>query len=175
MGIPSITFAIAVFVALALPGLILIAVRKVFEGARSSDRNTATVLAQALLFSTVLNAIYFWLMGSHLSGDLTVDPAADVFRVTDPNAVGANVLIFAVATPLLISLILYCRIQWVPIGGAVGRKFPKLKRAARRRGYSPIPNAWDFAWRVTGNGRFVCEHISGVSRLVPRTAMGDVW
>jgi hypothetical protein len=155
MGVPSTTFAIATFVALALPGLIFIAVRKVFEGARSSDRDTATVMAQALLFSTVLNAAYFWLWGSHLADGLTVDPAADVVRVTDPGAVGANVLMFAVLAPLAISLIFYCRIQWISVGGWIGKRIPKLKRPARRHGYSPVPNGWDFAWRTAGNGSFV--------------------
>ena len=145
MSLPESSFAIAVLIALAVPGIVFSTVRTFLRGYSYEDKDLASRLSQAITVSVVLVAVYMMFFSTLVFRglELTTGKDADVV-ITDASLVGMDVAIFAVAVPAALAAARY-GIPWSRWS------WPGELRRALSFGaaatMSSAPTAWDFAAR----------------------------
>jgi hypothetical protein len=149
MSPPSTTFAVVVLVVLLLPGLVYAVVRTTLKGFRADDKSIDTRIAQALVFSIVLDALYLLFAFPYVGTLVKVSERS--IEVVNAVGLGITILGGAVLLPGLIAFI--ANSPWRPRKRAkdqLGRRF-WIERKTR---YSSVPTAWDYA-AVLATPRFI--------------------
>lgn len=148
MSVPDSPLALVALVVLIVPGLVYSVVRRALKGFTADDKSIDTRIAQALLFSIVLDALYLVLVYPKLFAFVRVtDKTIDI---VDPVALGGSILIGAVLVPGLIALVING--PWRLRRRPKTEGFPLL--IERRTRYSSVPTAWDYA-AVLATPRFI--------------------
>ena len=142
MELPASTVAVAVLVALLVPGLIYSSVRASLTGYRGTDKSVSSRFAQAVTVGVLLNATYLTLLGPAAYSAFTFIAAREQVTVTHPFDAGRTVLLLGLATPVLLALLVHV-VPW--------RRIPPVTRVAAQLaqwgvlGVSRVPTAWDQA------------------------------
>jgi hypothetical protein len=162
--IPSSTFAVVAFVVLFVPGFVFAVVRIWMRGFRADDKGIDTRIAQALVVSVILDAVYLIVVFPWLPS--LVDVSDKAIKVLHPVGLGMTILIAAVIVPAIVAALVYrpwrARIVATfesnplrPIAhfarDIIARSPVQLER---RWIYSSVPTAWDEAATKPAN-RFV--------------------
>ncbi|WP_420121140.1 DUF6338 family protein [Nakamurella sp.] len=141
MNIFEGSFAVAVFIIIALPGLIYAAVRKWARGEGPEDRDFGRSIARGAVFAVGLTTIYVLACGESLESGIVSGTDADTLAIGDPRGLARNVLFLYIILPFLVSLALnYRHLTWQAYGQS-----RRLRYLRSRHGYSDTPTAWDHA------------------------------
>lgn len=138
MPIPQSAFAVLVVVVLLLPGLVYGLVRVTIRGFRADDQKMDSRIAQAMLVSISLDAVYLVVLGGKFSNLVEVNDKGAV-TLFDPAGVGWTVLVLGIGVPALLALLLNVRPRVNTNGkGKIRLRFGWL--------YRSTPTAWDAAF-----------------------------
>lgn len=152
MPFPATTFGIGAIIVLLVPGLVYGLVRRALKGFRYDDLSIDARIAQALVVSIILGAVYFSAGSAWVGTMVTVEGGGDVV-VENPVELGVAVLAGVIAIPALLSAILYSPYR-LRLRNAKPQKPPKPARPSRRRFplkvertvyFDSVPTAWDWA------------------------------
>jgi hypothetical protein len=152
MGVPEGSFAVAAFIVLALPGFIYAAVGRWARGESATDRDVGLTIARGAVFAVVLTAAYLFVFGGWLYEGLKPGGNPDTLVIANPRLLGLAVLVFYIAVPTAVSVVLHRRrITWSRPGWAVdadgngkrGLEWVLLPQS--KHGYNSVPSAWDHA------------------------------
>ncbi|WP_430644934.1 DUF6338 family protein [Agromyces sp. GXS1127] len=159
MGLPEGSLAVAVFVVMALPGIVYAGVRRWARGELAGDRDVGLAIARGVVLSVALSSIYLLVLGDGLISGVGAGSDADTLVITDPRAVAVTVLCLYVLVPLVLSLALNFRfIEWNI------REKGRFRLPSSKYGYTGTPSAWDHAARAgqqawvkihKGDGRWI--------------------
>lgn len=143
MPFPSTAFEVAAVIVLLLPGLVYAVVRRTLKGYRPDDLAIDSRIAQALVVSVILDALYLALGWRWLS--TLVEFENDSIVIVRPVALGLTVLLACGAIPALVAWLLN-----MPYRPRLRRDdetglLLKWRRTIRS---SDIPTAWDVAASV---------------------------
>ncbi|MDL9978715.1 DUF6338 family protein [Microbacterium sp. ASV49] len=152
VGIPEGSLAIAAFIVLALPGFIYAGVGRWARGESATDRDVGLTIARGAVFSVALTAVYLLLLGGWLFSGVGPGADADAVAIANPRLLGLTVLVFYVAVPTVVSIVMHRRrIDWVfpnwaeDARGDVKRGFGWVRLPQSKHGYNSVPSAWDHA------------------------------
>lgn len=155
MPFPTTAFGVAAIIVLLVPGLAYSLVRRALKGFQYDDLTIDARVAQALVVSILLDAVYL-LFASPWMGEL-IEVKADQVFIKSPFWVGIAVVFGAFIVPWLLAFLFNCpyrvrrQDQKKPpanesrlhkIGRALGGKFPF--RVERTSYYASVPTAWDW-------------------------------
>lgn len=140
MIVPGNAFEVGTVVVLLLPGLIYAVVRRRLRGYQHDDLSLDARIAQALVVSVILGAMYATLAWRWFNSLVSIDGSE--VRVLNPPLIGASILTAFVAVPAVLAFILNAplKVTWRRKGGN-GPLF-KIHRTIRS---SEVPTAWDHA------------------------------
>lgn len=143
MPFPTTAFQVAAVIVLLLPGLVYALVRRHRKGFRPDDLTIDSRIAQALVVSVLLNALYLTFGWSLLDGmvDLNHDPPL----ILDPWRLGAVVFVGCAVIPAVLAWLLNLpwRARRRREGDQGWNRIPwKFERTIRS---SSVPTAWDEA------------------------------
>ncbi|MFF9565190.1 DUF6338 family protein [Leifsonia sp. NPDC014704] len=151
MPFPTTAFGIAAIVVLLVPGLTYGLVRRTLRGFRFDDLTIDARIAQALVVSVLLDAIYLAVGAAWIASVVHIE-GNKVF-VEEPGLLGLAVLAGAFAIPGLLSFVLnspYRIRRRVPKAPRVVRPKKRKKQRAqskyvieRTTYYEAVPTAWD--------------------------------
>jgi hypothetical protein len=154
MQIPSSTFAVVAFVVLFVPGFVFAVVRIWMRGFRADDKGIDTRIAQALVVSVILDAVYLIVVFPWLPS--LVDVSDKAIKVLRPIGLGFTILIAAVIVPAIIAALIYrpwkasvvATLEVNPLrpivrfAREVAARLPV--RFERQWSYNSVPTAWDW-------------------------------
>lgn len=156
MPFPTTAFEVVAVITLLVPGLVYELVRRGLRGFRFDDLTIDARVAQALVVSVVLDAVYLTVLGPHVHVVLSF--SGDNVVVEHPATLGVAVLIGALAVPAMLASVRYSpyRLRSRPATSAgpnlrrrlhasVLRRFPF--QLERKVFYTGVPTAWD--WGAT--------------------------
>lgn len=156
MPFPTTAFGVVAVVTLLVPGLVYELVRRGLRGFRYDDLTIDARVAQALVVSVVLDAVYLTVVGPHVHDFVSFNRNAVV--VEHPALLGAAILIGALGLPALLAAIRYSpyRLRFQPstpvadnplrrLRASFSREFPF--HLERKVFYAGVPTAWD--WGAT--------------------------
>jgi hypothetical protein len=153
---PTTAFGVVAVVTLLVPGLVFELVRRALQGFRYDDLTIDARIAQALVVSVILDAVYLTIGGLHVEHVLSF--TGETVVVERPALLGAVILIGALGVPALLAGARYSpfRLRRRPSAPAAGRFSRRLRVALSRKSplhlerkifYAGVPTAWD--WGAT--------------------------
>jgi hypothetical protein len=156
MPFPTTAFGVVAVVTLLVPGLVYELVRRGLRGFRFDDLTIDARVAQALVVSVVLDAVYLIAVGSHVQE--VVSFGGDNVVVEHPATLGVAVLIGALGVPAMLASVRYSpyRLRSRPSTSAESNARRRLHATAleklplhleRKVFYTGVPTAWD--WGAT--------------------------
>ncbi len=137
------SFAVAVFVVLALPGLVFVAVRRWASGEGAEDRDFGLSLARGTVFALALTSVYLLFLADFFGRTIATGADADTLVIKDARTLAFIVLFFYILLPGAISILWNRRhIVWKRT-----RKVKWIWLPQSKHGYTDTPGPWDHAAR----------------------------
>lgn len=158
MPLPTSAFGVAVIVVMLIPGLVYGLVRRGLRGFQYDDLTLDARIAQALVISVSLDAVYLVAVGTWLTSVVTISGSEVVIGAPIP--VGLAVLVGAICVPAFLAALRYSPLRLrrneafrEGAGAQVGRVTRRLQQIRRRMPvrlhrtvyYDSVPTAWDWA------------------------------
>jgi hypothetical protein len=143
---PTSAFEIVAIIVLLLPGLVFAVVRRTLRGFQYDDLAIDSRIAQALVISVLLDAVYLVTSAPLIAGmvDLSQDPP----RILDPVGLGLTVLVACVGIPGALAALIYMPFRpRFRLEGETGF----VIRGRRTIRADSVPTAWDKAASVPDN------------------------
>ncbi|WP_375407015.1 DUF6338 family protein [uncultured Amnibacterium sp.] len=151
MDIPTSTAAVAVLVALFVPGLVYSTIRASLTGYRGTDRSLGSRFAHAVTVGVVLNAAYLALFGRVAYESFGFDAGREQVVVADPVGAGRTILLLGLVAPAVLAALAHA-VPWWRIPGA--QRIMDWASAQGLLVVNRVPTAWDHAGHQQ-NGVFV--------------------
>lgn len=151
VDIPTSTAAVAVLVALFVPGLVYSTIRASLTGYRGTDRSLGSRFAHAVTVGVVLNAAYLALCGRVAYESFGFDAGREQVVVADPVGARRTIPLLGLVAPAVLAALAHA-VPWWRIPGA--QRIMDWASAQGLLVVNRVPTTWDHAGHQQ-NGVFV--------------------